>query len=450
MSILPSDIQHIWHPFTQTYGSTEPIAIVKGEGLYLINEKGEKIMDAISSWWTSIHGHCHPYMAQKIAEQAATLDHVIFAGFTHPKAVELSERLLKSLPPNFSKIFFSDDGSTSVEVAIKMALQYWYNKGEQKNRIIAFRDSYHGDTFGAMSVGGRSAFSNPFAALLFEVDFIDVPLPGQEEKTLLQLKDAINKNTAAFIFEPLLLGTAGMQMYSVDVLQKMMDLCQEAKVLTIADEVLTGFYRTGKCFASSNLKKGSDIICLSKGITGGTMALGVTACSQEIFDAFVSEDKFKTFFHGHSYTGNPIACAASCASMELLAKEETLQSIANLCNAQKEWMLKLKSHPALTDARNIGTINAFEIKSAKGSSYFNNLRDGIYNFFLQRNILLRPLGNIIYVMPPYCINADELNIIYQNIEDFLNQHQKNIHYSKNENKLIMNIPFDHKKKNRNK
>ena len=421
MSILPSDIQNIWHPFTQTYGSTAPVAIVKGEGLYLITENGDKIMDAVSSWWTSIHGHCHPYIAQKISEQANTLDHVIFAGFTHPKAVELSEGLLKKLPENFSKIFFSDDGSTSVEVAIKMALQYWHNQGEQKNRIIAFKEAYHGDTFGAMAVGGRGSFNKAFEALLFEVDFIDAPLPGKEEQTLQQLQKAIGKNTAAFIFEPLLLGTAGMKTYSVEALQKMVDICAEAKVLTIADEVLTGFYRTGKCFATSNLKSGTDIICLSKGITGGTMALGVTACSQPIFDAFVSEDKFKTFFHGHSYTGNPIACAAACANLELLAREKTTQNISTLCSEQKQWAQKFKNHPALLDVRNIGTINAFEINTGKDSSYFNTLRDDIYNFFMQRNILLRPLGNIIYIMPPYCINQEELKMIYEQIDVFLNQ-----------------------------
>ncbi|MCX6181724.1 MAG: adenosylmethionine--8-amino-7-oxononanoate transaminase [Bacteroidetes bacterium] len=419
MSILPTDIQNIWHPFTQTYGSTPPLPIVKGEGLYLITENGDKIMDAVSSWWTSIHGHCHPYIAQKIGEQAATLDHVIFAGFTHPKAVELSVGLKKLLPQNFTKIFFSDDGSTSVEVAIKMALQFWHNQEKPKNRIIAFREAYHGDTFGAMAVGGRGSFNKAFESLLFEVDFIDAPLPGKEEGTLLQLQKAIGENTAAFIFEPLLLGTAGMQMYSVEVLEKMMALCAKAKVLTIADEVLTGFYRTGKCFATSNLKSGTDIICMSKGITGGTMALGVTACSQYIFDAFVSEDKFKTFFHGHSYTGNPIACAAACANIEILAEEKTLQNIANLCAQQKQWMEKFKNHPALIDARNIGTINAFEINTENGSSYFNTLRDDIYNFFLQKNILLRPLGNIIYVMPPYCITNEELKIIYTQIDLFL-------------------------------
>ncbi len=421
MSILRSDIQNIWHPFTQTYGSATPVAIVKGEGLYLITENGDKIMDAVSSWWTNIHGHCHPYLAQKIAEQANTLDHVIFAGFTHPKAVELSEHLLKILPKNFSKIFFSDDGSTAVEVAIKMALQYWHNQGKQKNKIIAFKEAYHGDTFGAMAVGGRGSFNRPFESLLFEVDFIDAPLPGKEEEALKQLQNSINENTAAFIFEPLLLGTAGMQMYSADVLQKMVNICSAAKVLTIADEVLTGFYRTGKCFATNNLQAGTDIICLSKGITGGTMALGVTACSQNIFDAFISEDKFKTFFHGHSYTGNPIACAAACANMELLAQEKTLCNIKNLCDRQTQWMQKFKTHPALLHARNLGTINAFEINTGKNSSYFSNIRDDIYNFFMQKNILLRPLGNIIYVMPPYCITSDELKHLYEEIDAFLNQ-----------------------------
>ena len=421
MSLLQKDIQNIWHPFTQTYGSEAPVAIVKGEGLYLIDEEGNRIVDAVSSWWTSIHGHCHPYIAQKIAEQASTLDHVIFAGFTHPKAVDLSQHLLRLLPANFSKIFFSDDGSTAVEVAIKMAVQYWHNQGQTKNRIIAFKEAYHGDTFGAMAIGERGAFTKAFESLFFEVDFIDAPLPGSEERCLQQLQAAMRPDTAAFIFEPLLLGTAGMQMYSAEVLQKMVDLCKASGVLTIADEVLTGFYRTGKCFATNNLKSGSDIICLSKGITGGTMALGVTACAQHIYDAFVSEDKFKTFFHGHSYTGNPIACAAACANLELLATAESLQKISELCRLQAQWAHHFAAHPALHIARNLGTITALEIKTGDNTSYFNTLRDTIYQHFMRKNILLRPLGNIIYVLPPYCITADELKHIYSEIELFLNQ-----------------------------
>ena len=426
MSILSLDKENIWHPFTQSYGSSLPIPIVRAEGLYLFTENGEKIIDAISSWWTSVHGHCNPYIAKAIFEQATTLDHVIFAGFTHPKAVELSQKVLSLLPSNFSKVFFSDDGSTSVEVAIKMGLQYWFNKGIKKTRIIALKDSYHGDTFGAMAVGERSAFTQAFDPLMFHVDFIQAPFPGQEKQSLEELKAAIKDDTALFVFEPLLMGTAGMKMYAPEALDELIQYAKSKNVLCIADEVLTGFYRTGKCFAIDHLKEQVDIVCLSKGITGGVLPLGVTACTQNIFDAFVSEDKFKTFFHGHSYTGNAIICAAVCANIELLSQLEVKNKITNLSAWQKEWSDKMNSHPALIEARNIGTIAALEVRTASNTSYFNSLRDKIYNHFISRNILLRPLGNVIYILPPYCITKDELNYIYSEISLFLNQvHEEN-------------------------
>jgi len=426
MSILSLDKENIWHPFTQSYGSSLPIPVVRAEGLYLFTENGEKIIDAISSWWTNVHGHCNPYIARAIFEQATTLDHVIFAGFTHPKAVELSLKVLSLLPSNFSKVFFSDDGSTSVEVAIKMGLQFWFNKGIKKTRIIALKDSYHGDTFGAMAVGERSAFTQAFDPLMFHVDFIQAPFPGQEKQSLEELKAAIKDDTALFIFEPLLMGTAGMKMYAPEALDELIQCAKAKNVLCIADEVLTGFYRTGKCFAIDHLKEQVDIVCLSKGITGGVLPLGVTVCTLNIFDAFVSEDKFKTFFHGHSYTGNAIICAAVCANIELLSQLEVKSKINNLSAWQKEWSDKMNSHPALIEARNIGTITALEVKTASNTSYFNSLRDKIYNHFISRNILLRPLGNVIYILPPYCITQDELNYIYSEISLFLNQvHEEN-------------------------
>ena len=426
MSISSLDKEFVWHPFTQSYGSALPVPIVSAKGLYLHTESGEKIVDAVSSWWTSIHGHSNSYIAQKIFEQAQTLDHVIFAGFTHPKAVELSERLLKALPPNFSKVFFSDDGSTAVEVAIKMALQFWYNKGVQKKRIIAFKDAYHGDTFGAMAVGDRSAFTAAFHSLMFDVDFIQAPFPGCEEQSIQELKDAIKDDTALFIFEPLLMGTAGMKMYSPKALDELIAYAKSKDIICIADEVLTGFYRTGKMFASQYLEQKVDIVCLSKGITGGVLPLGVTVCEQRIYDAFVSEDKMKTFFHGHSYTANAIVCAAACANLDLLEKEDLKVQIERLGNWQQKWSVKLKDHAALTEVRNIGTIVALEVKTNSSTSYFNNIRDKIYNHFLSKNMLLRPLGNVIYVLPPYCITEQELNYIYTEITLFLNQiHEEN-------------------------
>ncbi len=426
MSISTTDAQNIWHPFTQSYGAALPIPIVSAKGLYLYKENGDKVLDAVSSWWTSIHGHCHPYIAQKIAEQASTLDHVIFAGFTHPKAVELSQKILKHLPSAYSKVFFSDDGSTAVEVGIKMALQYWSNIGKPKRKIIAFKESYHGDTFGAMSVGDRNEFTAPFHSMLFEVHFIQAPFKGFEEEALQQLSATIDNETAAFIFEPLLMGTAGMKMYSAEVLDKMISICESKNVLTIADEVLTGFYRTGEFFAIHQLKNIPSIVCLSKGITGGTMALGATVCESFIYDAFVSEDKFKTFFHGHSYTANAIACAAACANFELLEKEECKLKIKNICDWQLQWTSEMKKNKVLKEARSIGTVVALELSTSNESSYFEPIRDKIYNHFIGRNILLRPLGNVIYVLPPYCIEKEELDYLYNEITLFLNDiHEEN-------------------------
>ncbi|MFH1321139.1 MAG: adenosylmethionine--8-amino-7-oxononanoate transaminase [Bacteroidota bacterium] len=429
MNILKKDQKNIWHPYTQMNKAKPPIVITRGEGAYLFDEDGNKYIDAISSWWVNTHGHAHPYIIEKVSEQLRILEHVIFAGFTHPKAVELSERLLKVLPGNQSKIFFSDNGSTAVEVALKMALQYWYNNGITKTKIIAFKNGYHGDTFGAMSVSGRGAFTKPFNSLLFDVIHIDVPVNCSVEtrhclaSTFEQLKTAITGNdTAAFIFEPLVQGAAGMVMYEPEALEDLIKYCKEYNVLTIADEVMTGFGRTGNFFATDCLSVKPDIICMSKGLTGGTMALGVTSCTLEIYDAFLSAPGLpeeKTFFHGHSYTANPLACAAACASMDLFDKPETLGNIKRIEQKHKDFVTKVKNNHAIKEIRQKGTILAIELLAGEETSYFNPLRDKLYDFFLKRGIIIRPLGNVIYVLPPYCISDDDLDFIYAAIADYL-------------------------------
>jgi len=314
-SNIAKDKAHIWHPFTPLIGSGDPLVIQSAKGVYLHTEDGRKIIDAVSSWWVNIHGHANEHIAEALSHQARQLEHVIFAGFTHPPAIQLAENLLKILPENQSKIFFSDNGSTSVEVALKMAFQYWHNQGIKREKVIAFEGGYHGDTFGAMSVGGRSSFFNAFNSFLFDVEFIPFPEKGREEKTIECFKRLVNQgDVASFIFEPLLQGSAGMRMYSAEVLDELLSLAQQKEVICIADEVLTGFGRTGKYFANDHLKNKADIFCLSKGLTGGTMALGVTSCTEKIVDAFRSEDPQKTFFHSHSFTANPLACAAANAS----------------------------------------------------------------------------------------------------------------------------------------
>jgi len=421
MSISAKDIEMIWHPYTQMKDVDLPIVIVKGEGVWLIDENDNKYLDAISSWWVNSHGHAHPHIAEKVSEQVRTLEHVIFAGFTHPKAVELAERLLGVLPSNQSSVFYSDNGSTAVEVALKMAIQYWENKKKPKKGIVAFKGAYHGDTFGAMAVSGRGAFVKPFETMLFDVQFIDAPTPGKEKDSLAQLEtilDNSNLNIGAFIYEPLIQGAAGMVMHHPDALDSLIGLCRKNDVICIADEVMTGFGRTGKFFASEHLSLAPDIVCMSKGLTGGTMALGATSCSREIFSAFLSDDKQKTLFHGHSFTGNPIACAAACASLDLFDLEDTWSNIERISSCHKKFAERLAKVESVENIRQTGTILAFELSSAEETSYFNPKRDGIYQFFIERKIILRPLGNVIYILPPFCITNNELSLVYNAIIDF--------------------------------
>jgi len=416
------DSKVIWHPFTQMKTAAPPIAIVRGEGARLYDESGNIYIDAIASWWMNLHGHAHPHIAAALKRQAETLEHVIFADFTHRPAVELAERLLAKLGHNQSRIFYSDNGSTAVEVGIKMCFQYWYNIGTPKTKIIAFEGAYHGDTFGAMSVGGRSSFSAPFEPFLFDVIFVEPPLPGHENASIAQLQKILidhENEIAGFIFEPIVQGSGGMRIYDAAPLDKMLELCIEQDIICIADEVMVGFGRTGKMWASDHLKYSPDIFCLSKGLTGGTMAFGATTCTSKIFDAFWSDDKLKTLFHGHSCTGNPLASSVALASLDLMEKPETWANIRRIENAHAAFTEKLKSHRLAKNIRQMGVILAFDIHNKDETSYFNNLRDIIWKFFIDKRLLLRPLGNTVYVLPPYCITDQELAMVYQGIEDLL-------------------------------
>jgi adenosylmethionine-8-amino-7-oxononanoate aminotransferase len=416
------DLAYVWHPFTHLKYAETPINIVRSEGSYYFDEQNNKYIDGISSWWVNLHGHSHPYIAQKVYEQLNTNAHSIFSGFTHPAAIELAECLLNHLPDNLAKVFYSDNGSTAVEVALKMALQYWHNQDKAKTKIIAFENAYHGDTFGSMSVGARNAFNNAFSPLLFDV--LRLPVPDKENIDAVKqtLHNHIKAgNVCAFIFEPLVLGAGGsMQMYDAALLDELLAICKQNNIITIADEVMTGFGRTGKFFATDYLSNKPDIICLSKGITGGVMPLGVTACAQFIYDAYISDNKHKTFFHGHSYTANPTACAAALASMDLMEKEETWNNIQEIAIAHISFKEKIKTHPNIISIRNLGTIIALEIKTPEESGYLNNLAEKISAYFIQKGILLRPLGNVLYILPPYCISQTDLIYIYTCIETFLN------------------------------
>jgi len=414
MSLVEKDQKYIWHPFTQMKTAGPALPIVKGEGTLLIDDKGNSYIDAISSWWVNLHGHSHPYIAEKVYEQMLKLEHVVFAGFTHTPAVELCEKLSKHLPSNQGKFFFSGDGSSAVEIALKMSVQYWKNKGESKTRFVALEGAYHGETFGAMSAGARSIFSAPFTDLLFESTHI--PFPKDEQAAIERLKTEIAKgDVAAFIFEPLVQGAAGMRMYKPEILNKLMLICKEAGVLCIADEVMTGFGRTGTTFAVNQVEAQPDFICMSKGLSGGTLPLSLTTCTQAIYDAFLGDDIQKAFLHGHSFTGNPIGCVAAIASLELLEKGECQEAMENIAARHKTFDEQIKTLDVIEDIRQTGTVIAIELK-ADSSGYASTIRQQLYQDFLSQGVLLRPLGNVIYILPPYCITEQELTKVYEVIE----------------------------------
>ncbi|MEW6773733.1 MAG: adenosylmethionine--8-amino-7-oxononanoate transaminase [Bacteroidota bacterium] len=415
------DKELIWHPFTHLKYQKENIVITRAKGIYLYTQNNRKIIDGIGSWWVNVHGHSHPHIVKKIKQQLQSMEHCIFSGFTHPPAIELAHLLSKISPIKKSKIFYSDNGSTAVEVAIKMALQYFYNQDKPyRNKIIAFKNAYHGDTFGGMSVAERNVFNLPFKSNLFDTYFIDLPDANNFPIVKRQLIKYIDKdNVAAFIFEPLVQGAAGMKMYEAKYLDELISICKFNNVITIADEVFTGFGKTGKVFASDFLKNKPDIICLSKGLTGGFLPLGVTIAHQKIFNAFVSSDKTKTFYHGHSYTANPLMCAAAIGNLELIQQPDFLLKIKTIEQWHKKFVKKIEQHQKIKDIRCKGIILAIEIKTKDKTHYLNELSTKIEQYFLERDILLRPLGNVLYIVPPVIIKENEMQKIYSAIESFL-------------------------------
>ncbi len=417
-SFSDRDTAHIWHPFTPQVGIEQNIAIVRGEGSLLFDEAGTSYIDAISSWWVNLHGHCNPYISERIKYQLDQLEHVLFSGYTHEPAILLAEKL-KALLPAMDKVFYSDDGSTSVEVALKMTFQYWHNLGKPRTKVIAFASAYHGDTFGSMSVGARNVFNNAFEPMLFDVVHIPVPVKGREQESLSALKSAIDENTAAFIFEPLVQGAAGMIMYDAAALDQLLHVCEQFEVITIADEVMTGFGRTGKMFATDYCTNKPDIICLSKGITGGFMPLGATMCTAKIYEAYRTSDRTKTFFHGHSYTANPLACASAIASLEWFGKGDVMNMIGQISATIDEARTNFSAHSAVADARCMGTILAIEIKTPEQTGYLNAVGENVAQFFQERGIIIRPLGNVVYCIPPYCVTDEELKVVFTAIEEFL-------------------------------
>ncbi|GAA0656216.1 adenosylmethionine-8-amino-7-oxononanoate aminotransferase [Sphingomonas insulae] len=398
----------VWHPFTQ-HGLGEPIpTVVRAEGAALFTSDGRRVIDAISSWWVTTHGHREPRIMAAIADQAARMDQIIFAGWTHEPAEAVAAGLLRLMPDTLTRVFFSDSGSTSVEVALKMALGFWLNRGEPRHRILVLEHGYHGDTIGTMSVGARGAFNRAYEPLLFDVATIPFPAAGREQTTLDALETACREAPAALIVEPLVCGAGGMLVYPAWVLAEMRAICARYGVLFIADEVMTGWGRTGTLLACEQAGVVPDILCLSKGLTGGAVPLAVTMASEAIYQAHRSEDRARMFFHSSSYTANPIACAAAAANIAIWEEEPVLARIADLAARQA---VRISALPGVRNVRTLGTIAAVDL-GTEGADYMSALGPRLLAFFRERDLLLRPLGNVVYVMPPYCIGDDDLDAVY--------------------------------------
>ncbi|MCM1982440.1 adenosylmethionine--8-amino-7-oxononanoate transaminase [Lyngbya confervoides] len=417
---------NIWPPYTQVKTAPAPLKVKSAQGVWLELEDGRKIIDCISSWWVNNHGHAHPKIAAAIATQAQTLEQVIFSGFTHDPAEQLAERLVQHLPGDLSRVFFSDNGSTAVEVGLKMAYQYWANCGQPRSRFLAFSGAYHGDTFGAMAVGDRSVFTARFADLLFEVEF--VPFPGtyvgdeaadqRDAEVLAKIQAQLATGQyAGVIIEPLIQGAGGMQMCRASFLQALRQLADHAQVLLIFDEVMTGFGRTGAWFASDRAGVAPDIICLSKGITGGFLPFAVTVCTEQIYQAFYSHDPLKTLYHGHSYTANPLGCAAALAGLELMRENEPKFQAMEAIHLHH--LQPLQSHPRCEKIRVTGTVAALDVVNPQAPGYLNQVGLVIRQKALDRGLLLRPLGNVLYLLPPFCITPAELAQVYAGIVEIL-------------------------------
>lgn len=411
---------HIWFPYTQMENAPAPLKVIKGEGLYLYLEDGRKIIDGISSWWTCLHGHCHPQLMEALRQQTTKLDHVIFAGFTHQPAEDLASELVKIAPWNDAKVFYSDNGSTAVEIAIKMAIQYQINTGnEHKTKIATLQGGFHGETFGSMALAGKDGFFKPFKRYLFEVVELDVFSDDFEK----QLEEAFSDgDIAAFIYEPLLMGTSGMRIYPASKINQIIDNCQKHGALAIADEVLTGFGRTGSLMASDQVELKPDIICLAKGLTGGVMPLAVTLATPFVYQAFLGKDLSNALLHGHSYTANPLSCAVALENLKMMQTPEALSRIQNISAYHRKFAPKIQAKfGERIHVRFVGTVMAIELQGIEGS-YFNPIRTKIYDYFLANGILMRPLGNVFYLLPPYCITTEELDFVYEKIISFLHTH----------------------------
>lgn len=405
----------IWHPMTQHALSGPAVNIDRAEGAYLYTKDNRKIIDAISSWWVITHGHCHPKIVEAVKAQAGKLEQVIFAGFTHAPAEKLAEKLLSISALEHEHVFFSDSGSTAVEVALKMAIGYFKHTGNPKRTIVALDGAYHGDTFGTMSTGSRGVFNDVYESFLFDVEHLPFPSEGLEQKTLKAFETLLKKgDVAALIVEPIVQGAAGMRIYSPETLAGLSALCKQYDALLITDEVMTGFGRTGTRFAAEHAGIAPDLVCLSKGLTGGFLPMGATLCTGAIYDAFYQKDRAKMFFHSTSFTGNPLACAAALANLEIWESEPTFDRIQNIGKHHGKAAEWFAARADVAGTRHIGSIFALDVKDDV-HGYLSTLGPALYDFFMAHDVLLRPIGNTVYILPPYCVTDEDLEKIYDTL-----------------------------------
>jgi len=418
MSLQERDKKHLWHPLTQHKTHPNTLGIVKAKDCVLYDEEGNEYIDAIASWYTAMYGHCNSYITEKVSAQMQELDQVVFSGFTHKPAVEMSEALMKILPSNQQKIFFSDNGSTSVEIGIKMALQYHFNKGEKRKVLLTFEDGFHGDTFGAMSVSGLSVYNGPFEDYFLDVKRI--PTPQSEDVSIVidEITKLHNKTPiAGFVFEPLVQGAAAMKMHNAEGLDSILAHCKSLGIITVADEVMTGFGKTGTFFASDQLTNKPDVICMSKALTAGLLPMALTSCTQKVYDAFYSDEMSKGLFHGHTYSANPLACTAALAGIELLTSDEMQQNIKRVVEQHQKFAKKIGKHPKVASVRQTGVIVALDLNVEMDR--YGGLRDKLFQFYMKHGVFLRPLGNTVYILAPYTITNVQLEKVYKTIEESL-------------------------------
>lgn len=412
------DQKYLWHPLTQHKLHPKMLGIVKAKGALLFDEDGNEYIDGISSWYTAMYGHCNDSILGKAAAQMQQLDQVVFSGFTHEPAVKLSEELIKIVPYNQQKLFFSDNGSTAVEIGIKMALQYHFNQGNKRNVMLAFEDGFHGDTFGAMSVSGLSVYNGPFEDFFIDVERIPVPTSENIDDILKRLEKRLTKNDiAGFVYEPLVQGAAAMKMHNADELNKILALLKAHHVLLVADEVMTGFGKTGSYFASDFMETKPDIMCLSKALTAGLIPMAITSCTQKVYNAFYDNEISKGLFHGHTYTANPLACTAALAGLELLQTKEIQENINRIIKSHQDFNIKIKDHPKVANTRQLGVIFALDLNIEM--ERYGNLRDKLFKHFMDNGVFLRPLGNTIYILAPYVTTDAQLQKIYKSIKSAL-------------------------------